>query len=72
MFSAGKDGTISAKVDDGVRTLIGSLADQLRELLLVDDADDLRRLYPTAYPDDAERQAEFQSIVQFAAFRDHV
>ena len=63
MFSATKDGRIKVNVDDGVRTLLGSLSDQLREMLLVDDADDLRRLYPTAYPDDPERQAGFHDIV---------
>lgn len=63
MFSATKHERIKVNVDDGVRTLIGSLSDQLREMLLVDDADDLRRLYPTAYPDDAERQAGFHDMV---------
>ena len=63
MFSATKDGRIKVNVDDGVLGLVGSLSDQLRELLLVDDADELRRLYPTAYPDDPERQADFHGIV---------
>ena len=44
MFSATKDGRIKVNVDDGVLGLVGSLSDQLRELLLVDDADELRRL----------------------------
>lgn len=63
MFSATRDGRVRVNVEDGVRTLIGSLSDQLREMLLVDDADELRRLYPTAYPDDAERQAGFHEMV---------
>ncbi len=63
MFSATKDGRIKVNVDEGVLGLVGSLSDQLRELLLVDDADELRRLYPTAYPDDPERQADFHGIV---------
>ncbi len=63
MFTATKDGRIKVNVDDGVLGLVGSLSDQLRELLLVDDADELRRLYPTAYPDDPERQADFHGIV---------
>jgi len=63
MFTATKDGRIKVNVDDGVLGLVGSLSDQLRELLLVDDAEELRRLYPTAYPDDPERQADFHGIV---------
>jgi hypothetical protein len=63
MFAPTKQGAVKVRVEDGLRTLVGSLTDQLREVLLVDDTDELRRLYPTAYPDDAELQAEFDGIV---------
>ena len=63
LFSPTRDGSITVRVDETLRELLGSLADQLRELLLVDDSDELRRLYPTAYPDDAELQAGFDSMV---------
>lgn len=39
------------------------LADQLEDLL-DGDADDVRRLFPTAYPDDAERDAGYQILAR--------
>lgn len=48
---------------------MGQLLEQMRELLMstaatgeVDPA--LKRLYPTAYPDDAERDADYQNLVR--------
>jgi hypothetical protein len=46
--------------DDG-RRLVGRMASELRDLLLTED-DSLRRLYPTAYPDDPARDAEFATF----------
>lgn len=37
------------------------LADQLEELLETDE-EDVRRLFPTAYPDDPEREAGYQIL----------
>ena len=45
------------------RAWIVELADQL-EQLLDGERDDTRRLYPTAYPDDAERDAGYQVLAR--------
>ena len=45
------------------RDLIVGLADQFRSVLTDDDDPSLRRLYPTAYPDDAEQATEYESLV---------
>ncbi len=63
LFAASNDGSITVRLEDAARDLVGSLAEELRELLLVDESEDLRRLYPTAYPDDAERDAMFRSLL---------
>jgi len=54
---------IRVRLEPHVRQLIASMVDQLRELLLVDDGSELTRLYPTAYPDDADRQADYHAVV---------
>src|SRR3954454_16567941 len=51
------------------RQLLGGLVAEMRELLQTDDAS-LRRLYPTAYPDDPEREAEYQILAR-AELADH-
>lgn len=43
------------------RDLLRSLAPQLRSLLTTDDPS-LRRLFPSAYPDDPERDAGYQAL----------
>ena len=45
------------------RELLGSLLPQLRELLTSDDPS-ITRLFPTAYPDDPERDAGYQVLVR--------
>ena len=45
------------------RELLRGLAPQLRELLTTDDPS-LVRLFPTAYPDDPERDAGYQALVR--------
>ena len=62
MFKATKGG-IRLRLDDHLRDLLRTVTEELRELLLVDDADDLRRLYPTAHPDDEELEAEYREMV---------
>src|SRR3954462_6036773 len=44
--------------------LLGGLVAEMRELLRTDDDPSLRRLYPTAYPDDPEREAEYQILAR--------
>jgi hypothetical protein len=54
------------KIDlpDEERALLGHLLPQLRQVL-EDPADDrARRLFPTAYPDDPERDAEYQRYMR--------
>ena len=47
------------------RTLLGNLADQLRELMSeTTDEPSVRRLFPTAYHDDPERDREYQQLVR--------
>jgi hypothetical protein len=47
------------------RELLGHLVEQLRELLeLTTDDPIVRRLFPTAYHDDAERDQEYQQLVR--------
>ena len=48
------DGTFAVELDPGVRQLLGSFVDQLRELLST-DSDLLVRLFPPPYGDDRER-----------------
>ena len=45
------------------RTLLVDLAEQFRSVLAADNDPDLRRLYPAAYADDAERDADYASLV---------
>ena len=59
-----RDGDRTAiRLGDDERSMIVDLAGQFRAVV-VDDADpDLRRLYPTAYPDDPERDADYSGLV---------
>jgi hypothetical protein len=58
-------GTYEVHLPEPERALLASLADQLRELL-AETTDDpvVRRLFPTAYHDDAERDREYQQLVR--------
>ncbi|MEE9417627.1 MAG: DUF2017 family protein [Acidimicrobiales bacterium] len=62
-FKVKRDGSVTVSLDDDERNLLRAVFGELRDLLLVDDDDGLRRLYPTAYPNDAERDAGFQALV---------
>ena len=57
-----RDGTFQLKLTDEERDLVGSLAAQLRELLLSDQPDGVERLFPPGYSDDEERQTEYELI----------
>ena len=57
------DGAIRVRLGDDIQQVLVSLLGQLREALLVDSGAELRRLYPTAYPDDAELESEYQQLV---------
>jgi hypothetical protein len=58
-------GTYQVRLPEPERTLFGRLADQLRDLLLeTTDDPTVRRLFPTAYNEDAERDREYQQLVR--------
>ncbi len=63
MFVLNRDGQISVRLDDTMRALIQQVAEELREVLLVEDPELTRRLYPTAYPDDDEAEDDYQGVV---------
>ncbi len=58
-----RDGRFEINVPREEREVLKGYLDQLRDLLLSDDPL-LRRLFPTAYPDDAERDAEYQRLMK--------
>ncbi len=58
-----KDGRFDVNLASEQREVLKGYLDQLRDLLLSDDPL-LRRLFPTAYPDDAERDAEYQRLMK--------
>lgn len=63
LFVASKDDQIAVRLDDTMRALLRQVSEELREVLLVDDESQTRRLYPTAYPDDEELERGYKDIV---------
>jgi hypothetical protein len=68
-FRARKDGRIDFHIAEEERDLVRGLVEQMRELLMstvaTGDVDpNLRRLYPTAYPDDPALDSEYQQLVR--------
>jgi hypothetical protein len=60
-----RHGTYAVHLPGPERELLGGLVDQLRELLeLTTDDPSVRRLFPTAYHDDPERDQEYQQLVR--------
>jgi hypothetical protein len=64
-FRARRDGTIDVKLDFVVRDVVGRVCTELRESL-VENIDDpaLRRLFPTTYVDDADRERAYEQLVR--------
>ena len=60
------DGGWRITLDAEERSLLVRLAGELRALLTDADADSplVQRLFPTAYPDDDEREAEYQRLMR--------
>ncbi|HYT30714.1 MAG TPA: DUF2017 family protein [Actinomycetota bacterium] len=56
-------GEYRLRLPPGERDLLRTLPGQLRELLGTDDPA-LERLFPPAYPDDAQREAEYAGMVR--------
>lgn len=58
-------GTYALGLPEPERELLASLVDQLREVLEVSTDDpSVRRLFPTAYHEDPERDREYQQLVR--------
>lgn len=62
MFDLDGD-VIVTRIDDTLRVLLRQVTEELRELLLLDEVDEVRRLYPTAYPDDEELEQGYREMV---------
>lgn len=50
-------------LDDDARELVDSLGPQLSDVLMSGDPELTARLFPPAYPDDDEREAEFRRLM---------
>jgi hypothetical protein len=62
-----RPGDFEVRLSDGERDILRSVAPQLGSLLEGDlDDPGLRRLFPVAYHDDPERDAEYQALVKDA------
>jgi Domain of unknown function (DUF2017) len=61
-----RDGRYSLRLPDDIRSLLTQLLDELRELLSSAQPDDgrLQRLFPPAYSDDVEADAEYQRFMR--------
>ena len=58
-----RNGEIVVDIDEGIRDAMRTLLDELRELLLTGNHPGLRRLYPTAYPQDEDLEEGYRSLV---------
>lgn len=64
-FKARRDGTIQLQLDPVVREVVARACGELRDNLLQESDDPtLRRLFPPAYPDDAEREQAYERLVR--------
>jgi hypothetical protein len=60
-----KQGTYTVRLPAPERDLLANLVEQLRELLeMTTDDPSVRRLFPTAYHEDPERDREYQQLVR--------
>jgi hypothetical protein len=58
------DGRVALKLGEDEREVLGHLLPQLGGVLDDPDHPDVRRLFPTAYPNDAERDADYQRFMR--------
>jgi hypothetical protein len=56
-------GEVVVDIDETIRTSLRTLLDELRELLIAGEHPGLRRLYPTAYPQDEALERDYRSLV---------
>jgi Domain of unknown function (DUF2017) len=62
-----RGGRFALRITGAERDVLRSLPAQLRQLMTGQDSvanPDLRRLFPTAYPDDPEKAAEYDAMVR--------
>ena len=57
------DGAFGVEILSWQRQMMEALIPQLRELLLAGDSPAIRRLFPTAYPNDPEANATYDELV---------
>ena len=57
-----KNGEVSVRLDETMRALLDRVSEELREVLLVNDPEATRRLYPTAYPNDDELNNDYVAV----------
>lgn len=62
-FRRRRDGRFEINLSADQREFLRTYLDQLRDLLMADDPN-LRRLFPAAYADDPEKDAEYQELVR--------
>jgi len=59
-----RDGDRTAiRLGEDERSMLADLAGQFRSVVSDDSDPDLKRLYPTAYPDDPQRDADYSGLV---------
>jgi hypothetical protein len=63
LFVSTRGGKVGVRLDDTMRSLLRQVSEELREVLLVDDDTQTRRLYPTAYPDDEKLESGYQDMM---------
>ena len=54
---------VEIRLGSDERELVVDLAEQFRSVVAADDDPDLRRLYPTAYPGDLDRDGDYSTLV---------
>ena len=62
-FRPAADGGFDVAIPSGVRAILGDMMGDLDELLS-SDSENVRRVFPTAYPDDADKEAGYQALVR--------
>lgn len=62
-FAEVEPDVFEVQLPDELRQVLGTLVDNLRSLLLMGDRDGLRRLFPTAYPEDEKLNEDYVRLV---------
>jgi hypothetical protein len=62
LVSRRRDGRFDIRLGSDERSVLGAVLGELRELIVQPDDPSLRRLFPPAYPEDAQRENEYQVL----------